>query len=479
MNKSDNRTQVLAFVRNQLTQSETLLKTLNYDTQGRKLPHRSLYGQLKTSINNFLEHKTDLRWFAVSGLRGVGKTTLLAQLYTQTQKEAVDKLYVSLDRAQDLGFSLSDILSAYEELTATTFEQLDTPFVLFLDEVQYQATWARTVKTLIDRTRNVFVLSTGSSALALQTNPDIDRRMALEKLYPLKFSEYIQAKLQKTLPSGLDDKIRNALFTSSEAKEVYERLQQESGAVTDYWTGIDRFEIDRYLKFGSLPFTLNQSNEQLIYQQIQRLVENIINKDVSQLNTFDKPTLSKISRLLYAIAGADVMSIGKLASTIDLDPKTVIQALDSLEKTEVILRIYPHGAHYGQVKKPSKYLFTSSTYRAMYYNLVGSVEHYNLYKGRLLEDMTGASLTHLLALTPGASITYDSAESGADFIVTVSPRYEKVILEVGMGRKGFEQAINTLEKVNGKYGIVASTSELRLDADKRCVSVPLEYLLLV
>jgi hypothetical protein len=115
----------------------------------------------------------------------------------------------------------------------------------------------------------------------------------------------------------------------------------------------------------------------------------------------------------------------------------------------------------------------------MYYNLVGSVEHYNLYKGRLLEDMTGASLTHLLAHTPGASITYDSAESGADFIVTASPRYEKVILEVGMGRKGFEQAINTLEKVNGKYGIVASTSELRLDADKRCVSLPLEYLLLV
>jgi uncharacterized protein len=423
----ENNSQVLAFVRNQITQSEILLKGLTHDAQGRELPHRDLYDKFAGYADGFLTNKTEPRWLAIAGLRGVGKTTLLAQLYTSTEGEGVRKLYVSLDRATDLGFSLADILAAYEELLGSSFEQLDTPFFLFLDEVQYQPTWALTVKTLFDRTRNAFVIATGSSAVALQTNPDVDRRMVLEKLYPFGFSEYVHAKLQKSLPAGLSDRLRAALFGSANAQEVYDRLRTEAGLVTDYWTGIDRFEIDRYLKYGSLPFALNLSNEQLIYQQIQRLVENIITKDVTQLNAFDKPTLNKLSQLLYAIAGADTVSVGKLATTLDIDPKTVTQALDTLEKTEMLLRVYPHGAHYGQVKKPSKYLFTSSTYRAMYYNLVGSVEQYDQYKGRLLEDVAGVFLIHLFGGVPGASLAYDSAGSGADFILTPAMNAQKAL----------------------------------------------------
>jgi predicted AAA+ superfamily ATPase len=277
----------------------------------------------------------------------------------------------------------------------------------------------------------------------------------------------------------LSDRLRTALFSSATAQEVYDRLHIEAGLVTDYWTGIDRFEIDRYLKYGSLPFALNLSNEQLIYQQIQRLVENIVTKDVTQLNAFDKPTINKISQLLYAIAGADTVSVGKLALTLDIDPKTVMLALDTLEKTEMLLRVYPYGAHYGQIKKPSKYLFTSSTYRAMYYNLVGSVEQYDQYKGRLLEDVAGVSLTHLFSGVPGASLAYDSAGSGADFILTSTMNARKIAIEVGMGKKGFEQTALTLQKVDGKYGLVVSQSALEVRNDAKSVAVPREYFLLV
>jgi len=475
----NNNSQILAFVRNQLTQAQTLLSSLTLDTQGRELPHRDLYDKLEAHIDGFLSAGSEPRWLAIAGLRGVGKTTLLAQLYTTSKIAESRKLYISLDRASDLGFGLSDILAAYEELLGSSFEQLETPFFLFLDEVQYQPTWARTVKTLFDRSRNVFVITTGSSAVALQTNPDIDRRMILEKLYPFGFGEYIHAKLQKSMPEGLSNRLRTVLFSSNTAQEVYDGLRKESDSVTDFWTGIERFEIDRYLKFGSLPFALNLSNEQLIYQQIQRLVENIIAKDVTQLNAFDKPTLNKIGQLLYAIAGADTVSVSKLAATLEIDPKTVTQVLDTLEKTEMLLRVYPHGAHYGQVKKPSKYLFTSSTYRAMYYNMVGSIEQYDQYKGRLLEDVVGVSLFHQFSRLPGASIAYDSAASGADFVLSSSMNGEKIIIEVGMGKKGFEQVVNTLQKTGGKYGLIVSQSGLSVRDDGRCVSVPLEYFLLI
>lgn len=63
----------------------------------------------------------------------------MAQLYFHNQKEGINKLYISLDRLADLGYNVSDILSAYEELMGQSFEKLDSPLLLFLDEAQYQS----------------------------------------------------------------------------------------------------------------------------------------------------------------------------------------------------------------------------------------------------------------------------------------------------------------------------------------------------
>lgn len=477
----DRKTQILAFVRNQITQSEVLLKILTFDPQGKKLPYRDVYATLSAYLHDFSEKRGEPRWIAVAGLRGIGKTTVLAQLFSNLEIESDKKLYLSLDQTTSLGFSLQEIIAAYEELLGTSFETLQTPIFLFLDEVQYQKDWGVTVKTIYDRSRNVFILATGSSALSLQTNADIARRMVFEKLYPLGFAEYIHAKFHKSLSVALADRIKKALFFSESAGEVFEKLQKETGEVTKFWAGIERFEVDRYFKYGSLPFSLGLSNEPLIYQQIQKIMDNIITNDVTQLNAFDKPTLSKLSQLLYAVAGADTISINKLAATITVDPKTLIQALDAFEKTEVLLRVMPYGAHYSQVKKPSKYLFTSSAYRAMYYNLVGSIEQYENYKGKLLEDVMGMYLIRLFGNKLGTtSLTYDSAQLGADFILEVKPGGGKIVIEAGTsnkGKRGLQQTINTLEKVNGKYGLIVSKTHLAFDKETNCVSVPLEYFL--
>lgn len=479
----ERKTQILAFVRNQITQSKVLLKTLACDSQGEKLPYRNVYATLSAYLHNFSKKKGEPRWIAIAGLRGVGKTTILAQLFSNLDVESDKKLYLSLDQTTNLGFNLQEVLASYEELLGASFETLQAPIFLFLDEVQYQKDWGVTIKTVYDRSRNIFIIATGSSALSLQTNADISRRMVFEKLYPLGFAEYAHAKLHKSLSTALLDRIKKALFFSESAGEVFQKLRKETGEVSQFWAGIERFEVDRYFKYGSLPFSLGFSNEQLIYQQIQKVMDNIISNDVTQLNAFDKPTLSKLSQLLYAVAGADIISINKLAATISLDPKTLIQAFDAFEKTEVLLRVMPYGAHYSQVKKPSKYLFASSAYRAMYYNLVGSVEQYENYKGKLLEDVMGMYLIRLFGNKLGTtSLTHDSAEHGADFILEVKPRGGKIVIEAGTGTKskrGFEQTINTLEKVKGKYGLIVSRTHLAFDKKTNCVSVPLEYFLLI
>lgn len=474
------KAQIIAFVRNQLAQAGSGLDALTYNDAGNKLPHRNIYNTLYRYMQEFAKGHSEPRWVAVAGLRGVGKTTLLAQLYTNFQAENSEKLYIPLDRVASLGFSLNDILAGYEELVGTPFEKLQKPLYLFLDEVHHQKGWAVTAKSgIYDRSRKIFILATGSSAVALEKNADVARRMVIEKLYPLGFTEYIHAKLHKTLPEGVSQRIHQALFFSESAEDVYQKLQKERGTITSFWTGIERFEIDRYLKYGTLPFALSHTNESLIYQGIEKVMDDIIEKDVTELNAFDKPTLSKLSQLLYAIAGADTVSLVKFGQTIDLDPKTITQALDTLEKTEVLLRIYPYGAHYSQVKKPSKYLFTSSAYRAMYYNLVGSVEQYENHKGRLLEDTVGMYLTKAFVNNIGVSLSYDSRAEGADFILSIRSRGEKIILEVGTGKKGTRQAVYTLKHVKGKYGLIISSTRLTLHIEDNCVLIPIEYFFLL
>lgn len=480
---AEKKSQIIAYIRNQLTLSEERLKELTFNNQGNKLPYRDVYHTIKNYIGEFTKGESEPRWLALAGLRGVGKTTVLAQLFTDCEWESNHKLYISLDQTTSLGFSLIEIVGAYEEFLGVSLEALKTPILLLLDEVQYEEKWAIIAKTIYDRTSKVFILATGSSALSLQTNADVSRRMVLEKIYPLGFAEYAHAKFTKKLPDGLSERLKVALFFSDSPEEAHKALQKETALVNTFWAGIERFEIDRYIKFGTLPFAIRPQNESIIYKQIDQVMSAVIEKDVARLNAFDKKTLPKLSQLLYALSGADIVSVVKLAETTELDSRTVTQALDAFEKTEVLLRVLPYGAHYSQVKKSSKYLFTSSAYRAMYYSLIGSVEQYENYKGKLLEDIIGMYLTRLFGNKLGmTSLTYDSAAFGADFILETKPHGGKIVIEAGMGKKrgrGFEQVANTLAKVEGKYGLVVSQTNLSMDKETNCVAVPLEYFFLL
>ena len=50
----------------------------------------------------------------MAGLRGVGKTTLLAQLYLHPELRSATKFYLSLDQAQLLGAEMTDVVATLE-----------------------------------------------------------------------------------------------------------------------------------------------------------------------------------------------------------------------------------------------------------------------------------------------------------------------------------------------------------------------------
>ncbi|MEK7502435.1 MAG: AAA family ATPase [Patescibacteria group bacterium] len=479
---SVSKDEIRAYLENRMTVGEEVLKAMTLYPQGGKLPTRSVFLVIDKYIRDFQSGRsTEPRWVAIPGLRGVGKTTLIAQLYNKINCKKFHKIYISLDEAsRTLGVSINEILNVYEKMLETSFEKLDDPVFIFLDEVQYDPSWGVTLKIIRDKAPKIFFVCTGSSALSLQTNPDVARRLSYAKLYPLNFTEYQMIKERIYPIRELGNKIRKAIFYSQTAEEAYKGLKEIESEANKYWARVKDADIDTYMKFGSLPFTIAIKQEPLIYSQINQTLNSVLNKDVPQLNTFTKETIDRLSQVLYSVASYEGTSFLTVSQTVGLDIKTVISIFEALEKTELLLRIYPYGPPESQVRKPSKYLFTAPAFRAMYYNLVGSTTSFTEYKGKIFEDVVGLYLHRIFSMITGSNITYDSAKGGADFIVgTTVADVGNIVIEASLGQKNYKQLFTTMKKTKAKYGVVISDDPIRLSQSKTAISVPLKIFLLI
>ncbi|MDP3043503.1 MAG: ATP-binding protein [bacterium] len=422
------------------------------------------------------------RWIIIPGLRGVGKTTILAQLFLNHYQEVGDHriLYVSLDEVVNvLGSSLRDVLSAYEKIIGESFEKLTRPVFIFIDEAQYDPKWAAVLKSVYDRSNKVFVACSGSSAVSLQTNPDVIRRSIFQKLFPTSFSEFLMIRDGKFPVKDLKKNIKEALFSADSAKDAYEKLKKYEQGVISAWSSIDRNYIDEYLKIGTLPFATRVKDEVRVYQTINLLLDKVINQDVQSLGRFDTKTLGHIKRVLFLLADSDVVSIQKLATTLEVSVNTISNILEVLEQAELLIRVMPYGSNAKKVRKPSRYQFMSSAMRSTFLSVAGNEQIFASQKGRLMEDIVAMTLYREFVANSRGALNYDSSKAGADFILTIANK-NIIPIEVGMGEKLGTQVRSTMKKVgSAKYGVVICRNTLTLLEDANVIKVPLDYFLLI
>src|SRR5688572_16264575 len=135
----------IRYLQRQLTSGEALLEaiTLNPKT-GEPRNERRIFIKLKQHIRNFLRGDTEKQVVIVPGLRGLRKTTSLAQLYMALKTSfggRINLLYFPLDEAMDKVANLTMLLDAYEELIGGSYESLQKYTVIFIDEIQSDPEW--------------------------------------------------------------------------------------------------------------------------------------------------------------------------------------------------------------------------------------------------------------------------------------------------------------------------------------------------
>ncbi|MCD4666495.1 AAA family ATPase [archaeon] len=476
-----------SFVNKLATTTEDRLDGYLRDSDNSFYFKRYFYYRIEKYVSNFLEGDRIHRWIVLPGLRGTGKTTLLAQINFYLINKKIKKanlFYISLDEALILRKNLYEILEEYENYRGELWEKSQEPIILLVDEAHYDPQWALSLKTIYEKTKknkNVFILVTGSSALSLQSNTDTARRVLIERVFPLVFTEYLLIKKRITPISNLKNKIENALYFSDSVEQVEKQLKFLMKEMDRYLTKISNFDINKYITSGSLPYSLEYSQENA-YKNIITLMKKIVFEDIPRTASFDKETIDKVWTLLLVLAMSDKVNYQHLSSMLKISEPTLISMVRSLSNSEAILRVPAYGNMMkGVVKKSPKYLFLAPILRAaLLWNIGKFKEVGSSMLGKLLEDVIGLYLCKISENKAGLELYHDSAESSADFILKTSDN-KLIALEVGYGlkREGEDQLKKTMSKLNHhvKYGILIN-QENNFYIKDNIIHLPLKYFLL-
>jgi len=476
----EKKQQIVSLLRERISDAEVRARFYAFDNE-KKRPNRNIYVKIKEHLGKFLSGDKSRRWVILTGLRGAGKTTSMSQIFFDTPEKA-QKIFLSVDQI-DQSISLKEVLSVYEtDFLGMSFAQFKEPIFLFLDEIQYDEGWGMTLKAIYDNAPNVFIFATGSSALSMNMNIDVARRPIFEKVFPLSFCEYKKIKDGEFEEKGLGKKMRDIFLQSQNAQELFGGIKTLEPKINNYLTKIKNKDFNDYVTFASLPSLVSLGEPVLAYDQVKNILDRVVGQDILQTGEFNAETLNKIRDILYITANADKISFSAIGSNtgIQLHYTTVSRIFDILQQTEVLMRVLPFSiSHNTQIRQASKFLFSASVFRAMYFHLRGSVLSPEEARGKLLEDIVGMYLNRILHKEKEVHLNYDAESGGADFIVGFGNNH--IVIEVGADKKTIKQVVNTMKKIQSTYGIIISEKQdiLEINENYDIIKIPFKYFLLM
>ena len=244
----------------------------------------------------------------ISGPRQVGKTTLLKQLNEVGPEPA---LWLNCDEP--------DIRLLLEDATSTALKSLiGAHKLVFIDEAQRVKNIGITLKLLVDQLPGVQVVATGSSALELANNlnePLTGRKWEYQ-LYPFSTLELVQHQ------SLLEEK----------------RL------------------LEQRLIYGCYPEIINHPSTAAA--SLQELADNYLYKDLLSLGIVRKPALLEKIVVALALQIGNEVSFTELGQLTGVDPKTVEQYIQLLEKSYILFQLPAFSRNLrNEIKKGRKIYF--------------------------------------------------------------------------------------------------------------------------
>ena len=436
------------------------------------------YNEIKKHVDGFFfaENEYFNRFIMMPGLRGVGKTTILYQIYQYLINEKGVKnsniLYLDLDdlkSAYDVG--IQEIFEVYiEDIHQTIPANLTEKIFLLIDEAQMDENWAKYGKLLFEKSYNIFMIITGSSALDLELNTDASRRITRKQIFPCNFQEYLLLKYNLNLEKnnfknlilrGDNQSIENAMTCENIIRKDLINLNNDPN-----------LELVKFVHSQSFPFALNL-DEINTHVLTNNMVKKIVNDDLKYFKTFNNITNDVIMRMLTYLATKKPGQTSNMAiaQSLNISVKTVSKILSALEQSQLIFTVNAYGSAGKMLKKPSQHFFQTPSIKSALNYRVGryDLNHEKCF-AVLCENLVASSLSRL-SQESSAGLFYDANKKGVDFIVKHLDRI--IPVEVGIGKKTKSQLTIAKNKYDADMGILISNRTSTIKFENGVLYIPL------
>lgn len=284
-----------------------------------KVYERKLLKELKKQGNN----KTIT---VITGMRQVGKTTLLRNIFNSTKSP--NKAFLDLENPvnQEI-FREKDYDNIWNNLASLNIKK-EAKAYIFLDEIQAMPESVKAVKYLFDHYDTQFYLTGSSSYYLKNLFPEsLAGRKTTHTLYPLDFEEFLTFK-----------------ETKKEFHEDYKEKDMHKNRIT-YEKTTKLYE--EFLEYGGFPRVVLSKTTQEKKAALEDIYKSYFQKDVQYLSDFrDITKLQETIKLLMQRC-ASKLNISNIASELGTTRETIYNHLSFLQATYFIDLVPPYSTNVG------------------------------------------------------------------------------------------------------------------------------------
>ena len=456
----DNEDSIHDFLQSQITDTPLSLNN-ELSNRGVKFNHRDDFEEIRTFIDEFIDGNNVNRYIVLPGLRGVGKTTILFQVYDYLLNQK------NIRHEQILYFSCEEL---------NKIEDCD-----IYDTIKYYLktfhNWSLSGKIITDKSKNIFAIFTGSSAINLEYNAEAARRMIRYPITPLNYSQHL--KLKYNYHTDISNDLIDLLFNGNVDNAIIKEKQVNRDLLN--LKNYHSMDWDNYFKFGGFPSVMHDTNHRNAFKKLYYSVETVVTKDLGTMNNLTANTQTNALRLMKFLAEKYPGDISQnaLANKIKTSAGSVNTIMDLLEKTHLIFHTEPYAGANARAKKSWQYYFaTPSIMHAINLKFGFSSIKLSEYEGILFETLVGSNLVNLKNSEQffEFSIFYDTykvKKQKVDFIIKKD--FDEVIpIEVGHGNKGTDQIKDAIRRYKAPHGIVISDTTKTIEKVDNVIFVPIK-----
>jgi len=243
------------------------------------------------------KYMKDRQILLITGLRRVGKTTLMYQLIQHLLDEKVKSLHILYFSFDEEIVDFDDLINTYEEKILKKKIQNERIYI-FLDEIQKLKNWQNKIKIFYDLYPNIKFIISGSASVQIskKAKESLAGRVFDFLLEPLTFKEFLEWKNIRI------DKKKLELFQRDIIPVFYD-----------------------YLRKGGFPEIVNEEDDEKIKNYIKNnIIERIIYKDLPEEFGIKDYELLKTLIELIANQPGMIVNYDALSRNLKKNKKTII-----------------------------------------------------------------------------------------------------------------------------------------------------------